>query len=142
MDFAHEVASSQLYSTQEGMEYTLDRIKVLVSTLEVQLYSSAVTGIQTQKQGGEPYDTALAVLKEAVRLAQSEEAAKNVDVRTEATCLANTATHTALAILRGYDRRDIEGLVNELKKTNDSIQARLKAHEKGTAASTGTILRG
>jgi hypothetical protein len=100
------------------------------------LCSSAVTDIQTLKQGEEVYDNALAVLKEAVRLAESEEAAKNVNVRMDATRLADTATHTALAILSGYDRRDIEGLVNELKKRNDSIQARF-AQGKGTAANMG-----
>jgi hypothetical protein len=52
-----------------------------------------------------------------------------------------TRSHTAVAILGGYDRREIEGLVNELKKTNDSMQACLKAHGKGTTANTGTALR-
>lgn len=137
MDFAHEVASSQLYSTQKGVEYTLDRIKVLVGTLEVQLYNAAVTGILTQKQGGELYDTALALLKEAVRLAQSEAAAKNVSACIDVMRLASTVSRTALSILGGYDRRDIERLMDELKTTNESIQARLRAREKGTTANTG-----
>jgi hypothetical protein len=137
MDFAHEVASSQLYSTQKGVEYTLDRIKILVGTLEAQLYNAAVTGILTQKQGGELYDTALALLKEAVRLAQSEAAAKNVSACIDVMRLASTVSRTALSILGGYDRRDIEQLIDELKKTNESIQARLRAREKGTTANTG-----
>jgi hypothetical protein len=141
MDFVREVASTQLYSTQEGVEYGLDRIKGLASALEAQLYSSAVTGTQTHKQGWETYDATLRVLKEAVRLAESEEAVKNVEVRMDATRLAGTATRIALAILSGYDRRQIEGLVNELKKTNDSMRALLKPHQKGTAVNTGTILR-
>jgi hypothetical protein len=137
MDFAHEVASSQLYSTQKGVEYTLDRIKVLVGTLEAQLYNAAVTDIPTQKQGGALYDTALALLKEAVRLAQSEAAAKNVSACIDVMRLASTVSRTALSILGGYDRRDIERLMDELKKTNESIQARLRAREKGTTANTG-----
>jgi hypothetical protein len=141
MDFVREVASTQLYSTQEGVEYAPDRIKGLASVLEAQLYSSAVTRIQTHKQGWEAYDAALGVLKEAVRLAESEEAAKNVEVRINATHLASTATRIALAILSIYDRRQIEGLMNELKKTNDFMRALLKPHQKGTAVNTGTILR-
>ena len=141
MDFVREVASTQLYSTKEGVEYALDRIKGLVRALEAQLYSLAVTGIQMHNQGGEVYDTALSVLKEAVRLAESEEAVKNVHVRMDATRLAETASRTALAILSGYDRHDIEELVNELKKTYDSMQARLGEHGKGIAANTGTALR-
>jgi hypothetical protein len=127
-----------MYSTQEAVEYAHHHIKTLISTLEVHLYSSSVTGIHTDNERGKLYDAALAVLKEAVRLAESEEAAKNVDVCMDATRLAKTATHTALAILGGHDCRDIEGLVNELKKTNDSMQARPRAHEKGTVANTGT----
>jgi hypothetical protein len=136
MDFAHEVASSQLYSTQEGVEYTLDRIKVLVGTLEVQWYNAAVTGIPTQKQGGELYGTVLALLKEAVRLAQNEAAAKNVSACIGVMCLVSAVDRTALSILSGYDRRDIERLMDELKKTNESIQARLRARENGTTANT------
>jgi hypothetical protein len=137
MDFAHEVASSQLYSTQKGVEYTLDRIKVLVGTLEVQWYNAAVTGIPMQKHGGGLYDTVLALLKEAVRLAQSEAAAKNVSACIDVMHLASTVSRTALSILGGYDRSDIERLMDELKKTNESIQARLRARENGTTANTG-----
>ncbi len=137
MDFAHEVASSQLYSTQEGVEYTLDRIKVLVGTLEVQWYSAAVTGIPTQKQGGELYDTVLALLKEAVRLAQSESAAKNVSACIDVMCLVSAVSRIALSILSGDDRPGIERLMDELKKTSESIQARLRARESGTTANTG-----
>jgi hypothetical protein len=138
MDFVYEVASAQVYSTQEAVEYAHRHIKAMVSTLEVHLYSSAVTGIQTDGQGRAPYDTALAIVKEALRLAESEEAAKDVDLRIDVTRLANTAINIALAILSGHDLLDIEGLVDELKKTNDSIQARPRAHEKGTVANTGT----
>jgi hypothetical protein len=137
MDFAHEVASSQLYSTQEGVEYTLGRIKVIVGTLEVQWYNAAVTGIPKQKQGGELYDAVLALLKEAVRLAQSEAAAKNVSACIDVMCLVSTVSRIALSILSGHDRRDIERLMDELKKTNESIQARLRARENGTTANTG-----
>lgn len=137
MDFAHEVASSQLYSTQGGVEYTLGRIKVLVGTLEVQWYNAAVAGIATQKQGGELYDSVLALLKEAVRLAQSEAAAKNVGVCIDVMCLVSAVGRTALSIVSGYDRRDIQRLMDELKKTSESIQARLRARENGTTANTG-----
>jgi len=66
MDFAHGVAA------------TPDRIRALVDTLEVQVYSVGVAGIETQKQREERYDTALALLKEAARLAQSEEAPRTL----------------------------------------------------------------
>jgi hypothetical protein len=137
MDFAHEVASSQLYSTQEGVEYTLDRIKILVATLEVQWYNAVVTDIPPQKQGGELYDTVLALLKEVVRLAQSEAAAKNVSACIDVMRLASAVSRTALSILSGYNRRDAEQLIDELKKTSESIQARLRARENGTTANTG-----
>jgi hypothetical protein len=137
LDFAHEVASSQLYSTQEGVEYTLDRIKVLVGTLEVQWYNAAVTGIPTQKHGGGLYDTVLALFKEVVRLAQSEATAKNVSACIDVMRLANALSRTALSILSGCDRRDIERLMDELKNTSEPIQARLRARENGTTANTG-----
>jgi len=136
MDFAHEVASSQLYSTQEGVEYTLDRIKVLVGTLEVQWYNAAVTGIPTQRQGGELYDAALALLKEAVRLAQSEAIAKSVSACIDVMRLASAVSRTALSILSGYDRRGIERLMDELKKVSESVQAHLRARENGMTANT------
>jgi len=66
MDFANEVAA------------TLDRIRALVDTLEVQVYSVGVAGIEMQKQREELYDTALALLKEAARLAQTEEAPRTL----------------------------------------------------------------
>jgi hypothetical protein len=142
MDFVHDVASARVYSTQEAVEYAHHRIKTLVSILEVHLCSSAVTGIQTDGQGRDPYGIALAVVKEALRLAEGEEAAKNADLRIDATRLANTATRTALAILGGQDRHETEALVDELKKTNDSMQARLGTHEKGTVANTGSRVNG
>jgi len=73
MDFAHEVAA-----TQRGVAATLDRIRALVDTLEVQVYSLRVAGIETQKQREEPYDTAFALVKEAARLAQTEEAPRTL----------------------------------------------------------------
>jgi hypothetical protein len=132
MGFVREVSYSK-----KRVSYTLDRIKALVSTLEARIYSISIAGIETQKQREELYDTALALLKEALKLAQSEEAAKNARARMDAMHLASMVSRTAVAILGGYDRRDIEVLLDELKKTNESIQARLRALEQGTAADIG-----
>lgn len=132
MEFAHEVGH-----THDGVCHTLDRITALIGAIEIQLIGVGSAGIQTQKEREQLYDTAVALLKEAVRLSESEEAAKNARARIDAMRLASTVSRTALVILGGYDRRDIEALVDELKKTNESIQARLRALEEGTTANTG-----
>ena len=132
LDYAHEVAA-----TQRGVAATLDRIRALVDTLEVQAYSVGIAGVQTQREREELYATALALLKEAVRLTQSEEAARNARARMEAMRLVSSMSRTALAILAGYDRRDIEVLLDEVKKTNESLQAQLRADAETATADTG-----
>ena len=128
MEWVHEVTI-----TQKRVTITLDRVNALVSTFEAQVYSIGIAGIETQKGREEIYETALALLKEAVRLSESEEAAKNARARIEAMRLASTVSRTVLAILGGYDRRDIQVLLDELKKTNESLQERLREIEEGTA---------
>jgi hypothetical protein len=132
LDYAHGVAA-----TKRGVAATLGRIKALVSTLEVQTYSVGIAGVQTQKEREELYETALALLKEAVKLSQSEEAARNAVARMEAMRLVSNVSRSALAILAGYDRRDIELLLDELKKTNESLQVELRSIQEAAAAPTG-----
>jgi hypothetical protein len=119
--------------TQNGVGPTLRRIQMLSQALEAQAYSVGIAGIDTQKGREEVYETALELLKEAVRLSESEEAAKNARARMEAMRLVSTISRTVLAITSGYDRRDIEVLLDELKKTNVALQERLREIEEGTA---------
>ena len=131
LNYAREVAA-----TRRGVAATLDRIKALINTLEIQVYSVGVAGIQTQNEREGLYDVALALLKEAVKLSESEEAAEKALARMEAMRLVSNVSRTALAILGGYDRRDIEALLDELKKTNESLQAQLRTTAQATAADT------
>ena len=131
LDYAHEVAA-----TQRGVAATLDRIQALVNTLEVQTCAVGIAGIQTQKEREELHETAMALLNEAIKLSESEEAAKNARARMEAMRLVSNISRTTLAILTGYDRRDIEVLLDELKKTNEFLQTELRAIREATAADT------
>jgi phosphate uptake regulator len=131
LDYAHEVAA-----TRRGVAATLDRITVLIGTLEVQAYSVGIAGVQTQAEREELYATALALLKEAVKLAQSEEAASNALARMEAMRLVSNMSRTALAVLAGYDRSNVEALLDEVRRTNESLQRQLRAGAEGAASDT------
>jgi phosphate uptake regulator len=131
LDYAHEVAA-----TRRGVAATLDRVTVLVGTLEVQACSVGIAGVQTQAEREELYATALALLKEAVKLAQSEEAASNALARMEAMRLVSNMSRTALAILTGYDRSNVEALLDEVRRTNESLQRQLRAGTEGAAPDT------
>jgi hypothetical protein len=133
LDYAHEVAA-----TRRGVAATLDRITVLVRTLEIQVYSVGIAGVQTQAEREELYATALALLKEAVGLAQSEEAARNALARMEAMRLVSNMSRTALAILTGYDRRDVEVLLDEVRRTNESLQRQLGTGTEGATPDKST----
>jgi hypothetical protein len=132
LEFAREVGV-----TQRGVGVTLDRISALIKTLEAQALSVGIAGLDTQKEREQLYDTAMALLKEAIKLSENEEAAKSARARMEAMRLANAASRTAEAILRGYDRRDVEGLLQELRETNESLQAQLRADAETATADTG-----
>jgi hypothetical protein len=128
VEFAHGVGA-----TQRGVGATFGRVSALIRTLETQLYTVGIAGIETQKGRENLYDTAFALLKEVVKLSESEQAAKNARARMEAMRLVSNVSRTILAIFSGYDRRDVEVLLDELKKTNESLQERLTEIEEGTA---------
>ena len=132
LDYAHEVAA-----TQRGVAATLGRIGVLIKTLEMRALSVGIAGLETQKERERLYDIAISILKEAIKLSENEELAKNARARMEAMRLANAASRTAEAILSGYDRRDVEALLEELRKTNESLQAQLKTDAEAAASDTG-----
>jgi len=132
MDFAREVGY-----THGRVWYTLDRVATLIKTLEVQALSVGIAGLDTQKERERLYDTAISILKEAIKLGENEELAKNARARMEAMRLANAASRTAEAILRGYDRRDVEALLEELRKTNESLKTQLRTDAEAAAPDTG-----
>jgi len=109
----------------------------LIKTLEVQALSVGIAGLDTQKERERLYDTAISILKEAIKLGENEELAKNARARMEAMRLANAASRTAEAILRGYDRRDVEALLEELRKTNESLKTQLRTDAEAAAPDTG-----
>lgn len=129
MDYARRV----IY-TQRGVIYTLDRISVLVKTLEIELLSVAAAGIDTQREREKLYEIALDLLKEAVKLSESEEAAKNARARILVMRLVSAASRTALAILADHDQATAIALIREIKKENESIRAELRALTEGTDA--------
>jgi hypothetical protein len=132
LDYAHEVAA-----TRAGVAATLDRIGMLIKALEPGTLSVGIAGLDTLKERERLYDTAISILKEAVKLSENEELAKNARARMEAMRLANAASRTAEAVLRGYDRRDVEALLEELRKTNESLKAQLRTDAERAAPDTG-----
>ena len=126
--------SRGVLSTRERVLNTLDRISALVKTLEVQLLSVGIAGIDTQRQREKLYEIAVELLKEAVKLSESEEAARNARARMQAMQLASTANRTALAILSGHDQATIIALLEEIKKEHGSIRAELRALSEGAKA--------
>lgn len=97
LDWKREVAA-----TQNKVAATLDRIDALVRTLQLQASQVSIAGkVDTQKTREDLLNTAIALIKESVKLSENEDAAKNARARIEAMRLANQASRTAEAILRG-----------------------------------------
>lgn len=131
-----------------GVPVLLRHLDTLVRTLESQANQLALKQIETTGPG--PYkqpqkadkdtqtdrlglhDTVNTILKTVIKLCENEEAAKNARARMEAMRLANTTVRTDLALLQGFDRRDIQVLIDEVKATNESLKAKLTAGAKGT----------
>jgi hypothetical protein len=145
MDWIRE----RVASTQNRVAANLHHLDMLIRTLETQAYAfgmkhgpdvtrtatEAEKDIDTQKERLALYDVAMSIMKDALKLSESEEAAANSRARMEALRLANAANRTAQAILIGYDRRDIERLLAEVKQTNESLRREIAAISEGTGRS-------
>jgi hypothetical protein len=113
------------------------RLSTQANALALKQISGAVTkepmkaAKNTQADRLDLHDTVDAILKAVLKLCENEEAAGNAKNRMQAMRLANTTVRTDLALLQGYDRRDIEALIDEVKATNESLKAQLGAAEKG-----------
>ncbi len=128
----------------QGTTAILRHIDTLVATLAAQANALALKQVtdsvtkqpmkaakDTQLDRLGLHDTVDAILKAVLKLCENEEAAGNAKNRMQAMRLANTTVRTDLALLQGYDRRDIEALIDEVKATNESLKAQLGAAEKG-----------
>jgi hypothetical protein len=129
-----------------GTPILLRHLDMLIATLEAQANQLALK--QAEAAGPGPFrhpmkadkdtqadrvglhDTVNSILKTVIKLCESEEAAKNAKARMEAMRVANTTVRTDLALLQGFDRRDIQVLIDEVKATNESLKAKLGAAEK------------
>ena len=131
LDFARQVSH-----TQRGVSHTLQRMDALIKTLESEIFRVRIAALDTQEEREKLYETAMALLKEAVKLSESEEAARNARARMEAMRLVNAVSRTAVVILTGYDRAAIEALLQEIKKGNEFLQRELRALTEGATADT------
>ena len=95
----------------------------------------ATKDTQTDRLG--LHDTVDKILKAVLKLCENEAAAGNAKVRMQAMRLVNTTVRTDLALLQGYDRRDLDALIDEVKATNESLQAQLATSAKGSKRNQG-----
>lgn len=132
----------------EGVPAILRHLDVLIGTLRLQTNQVALQQVVTERSAvvKDPMkaekdtqadrrglqDTVDAILKTVIKLCESEKAAANAKARMQALRLANTTIRTDLAILQGFDRRDVEVLMDEVRETNESLKAQLAASAKGT----------
>jgi hypothetical protein len=137
----------QAAEEKEGTPAILRHLDRLIRTLQLQVNALA---LQALPEGAEPtkqplmavkdtqqgrldlHDTVDAILKAVVKLCESEQAAKNAKARMEAMRLANNTIRTDLLVLGGYDSRDIQTLLDEVRETNEQLKAQLAASQKGT----------
>jgi hypothetical protein len=133
LDFARQVSH-----TQRGVSHTLQRMYALIKTLELEIFRVNIAALDTQEEREKLYETAMALLKEAIKLSESEEAARNARARMEAMRLVNAVSRTTIAILTGYDHAAIEALLQEIKRENESIQRELRALAETATADTST----
>ena len=126
LDYVREVSH-----TSKGVSHTLQRMDALIKTLELQTFQVRIAGLDTQKEREKLYETAMQLMKEAIKLSESEEAARNARARMEAMRLVNAVSRTAVAILTGYDRAAIEALLQEIKRGNEFLQRELRALTEG-----------
>ena len=124
-----------------GVQVILRHLDVLVATLAAQSNKVALGRMatkvpmkaekDTQSDRLGLHETVNEILKTVIKLCENEEAAKNAKARMEAMRLANTTIRTDLMLLQGFDIRDIQVLLDEVKATNESLKAKLGASEKG-----------
>jgi len=136
----------QSAEAREGTPALLRHLDTLVRTLQLQVTAVTLPSAKaagptkqpmkaskdTQQGRLDLHDTVDAILKTVVKLCESEEAARKAKARMEAMRLANTTIRTDLAILQGYDRRDIQVLLEEVRKTNEQFRAQIAASQRGS----------
>jgi len=137
----------QSVEAKEGTPALLRHLDTLVRTLQLQATALTLPAVaeapgptkqpmkaskDTQQGRLDLHDTVDAILKTVVKLCESEEAARNAKARMEAMRLANTTVRTDMALLQGYDRRDIQILLDEVRENNELFKAQLAASQRGT----------
>jgi hypothetical protein len=139
----------QSAEAKEGTPALLRHLDTLVRTLQLQATALTLPAVaetlgpgptkhpmkatkDTQQSRLDLHETVDSILKTVVRLYESEEAARNAKARMEAMRLANTTIRTDLALLQGYDRRDIQILLDEVRETNEQFRKELAASQRGT----------
>ena len=134
----------QSAEAKEGTPALLRHLDTLVRTLQLQATALTLPAMaeapeptkqplmaskDTQQDRLDLHETVDAILKTVIKLCESEEAARNAKARLEAMRLANTTIRTDLAVLQGYDRRDIQVLLDEVRETNEQFRKELAASQ-------------
>lgn len=120
-----------------GVYPTLHHMDGLVKELELQIYGVRIAAsVDVQAERAELYRLALGILKDAVKLSENEELAKEAEARMVAMQVATQASLSAECVLRDYERGDITALVDQLVKTNELLKAKLREFEEGTGKPT------
>ncbi len=137
----------QSAEAKEGTPALLRHLDTLVRTLQLQATALTLPEMveapsptkqpmkaskDTQQGRLDLHDTVDAILKTVVKLCESEEAARNAKARMEAMRLANTTIRTDMALLQGYDRRDIQILLDEVRETNEQFRKEIAPSQRGT----------
>jgi hypothetical protein len=135
----------QSAEAKAGTPALLRHLDTLVRTLQLQATALTLPAVEapgpkqplkaskdTQQGRLDLHETVDAILKTVIKLCESEEAASNAKARMEAMRLANTTVRTDLALLQGYDRRDIQILLDEVRETNEQFRAQIAASQRGT----------
>ena len=137
----------QSAEAKEGTPALLRHLDTLVRTLQLQATALTLPAMaeapeptkqplmaskDTQQDRLDLHETVDAILKTVIKLCESEEAARNAKARMEAMRLANTTIRTDLALLQGYDRRDIQVLLDEVRETNEQFRTQLATSQRGT----------
>jgi hypothetical protein len=134
----------QSIEAKEGTPALLRHLDTLIRTLQLQATALTLPVVEapgpmkqplkaskdTQQGRLDLHETVDAILKTVVKLCESEEAARNAKARMEAMRLANVTIRTDLAVLQGYDRRDIQILLNEVLETNEQFRAEIAASKR------------
>ncbi len=140
----------QSAEAKEGTPALLRHLDTLVRKLQLQATALTLPAIEASGPASGPtkqpmkaskntqegrldlHETVDAILKTVVKLCESEEAARNSKARMEAMRLANTTVRTDMALLQGYDRRDIQVLLDEVRETNEQFRAQIATSQRGT----------